>query len=99
MSLNTGMLWLTPGRREEEGGRRGERREPHAVLAISRTLSYTHPQTPVTFDAVVVECFCHGGQSLLPRVTIGDQLGKWTKKFNVSFPPSISVHSDAQHVY
>ena len=34
----------------------------------------THPQTPVTFDAVVVKCFGHGGQSLLPCVTIGDQL-------------------------
>ena len=75
MSLNTGILWLTPvgrGRREEGG----ERREAHAVSAISGTLSYTHTQTAVTFDAVVVECFCHGGQSLLPRVTIGDQLGR-----------------------
>ena len=44
------------------------------MSAISGTLSYTHPQTPVTFDAVVVQCFCHGGQSLLSRVTIGDQL-------------------------
>ena len=64
MSLNTGMLWLTPVGR----GR------AHAVLAISGTLSYTHPRTAVTFDAVVVKCFCHGGQSLLPCVTIGDQL-------------------------
>ena len=24
MSLNTGMLWFTPGRREEGGGRKGE---------------------------------------------------------------------------
>ena len=56
------------------GGRRGERREAHAVLKISGTLSYTPPRTPVTFDAVVVKCFCHGGQSLLPRVTIGNQL-------------------------
>ena len=63
------------------------------MSAISGTLSYTHQQTPVTFDAVVVQWFCHGGQSLLPCVTIGDQLGRWTKKF--SFPPSISVHSDA----
>ena len=30
--------------------------------------------TIVTFDAVIVQCFCHGGHSLLPRVTIGDQL-------------------------
>ena len=67
-------------------GRRGERREAHAGLAISGTLSYTHPQTPVTFDAVVVQCFCHGGQSLLPCVTIGDQL----EETNVSFPPSLS---------
>ena len=81
MSLNTGMLWLTPvgrGRREE-----GERREAHAVSAISGTLSYTHPhaQTPVTFDAVVVECLCHGSQSLLSCVTIGDQLGRQSKKY------------------
>ena len=50
------------------------------MLAISGTLSYTHPRTPVTFDAVVVQCFCHGGQSLLPRVTIGDQLERQSKK-------------------
>ena len=70
---------MTPvgrGRREEGE----ERREAHAVSAISGTLSYTHPQTPVTFDAVVVQCFCHGGQSLLPCVTIGDQLGRQSKK-------------------
>ena len=45
MSLNTGILWLTPvgrGRREEGE----ERREAHAVSAISGTLSYTHTQTP-----------------------------------------------------
>ena len=46
------------------------------MSAISGTMSDTHPQTPVTFDAVVVQCLCHGGQSLLPRVTIGDQLGR-----------------------
>ena len=54
--------------------------EAHEVSAISGTLSYTHPQTPVTFDAIVVQCFCHGGQSLLPHVTIGDQLGRWSTR-------------------
>ena len=39
---------------------------------------HIHTYTPVTFDAVVVQCFRHGGQSLLPRVTIGDQLGRQT---------------------
>ena len=66
------------------------------MSAISGTLSYTHPraQTPVTFDAVVVECFCHGSQSLLPRVTIGDQLGRGVR--NVSFPPSLSSNKCSQ---
>ena len=51
------------------------------MLTISGTLSYTPPRTPVTFDAVVVECFCHGGQSLLSCVTIGDQLEGQSKKY------------------
>ena len=70
----------TCGEREE-----GERREAHPVLAISGTLSYTHPRTPVTFDAVVVECFCHGGQSLLPCVTIGDQLEETDQEMLASY--------------
>ena len=45
--------------------------ERHELLRRVTTPTFTH--TPVTFDAVVVQCFCHGGQSLL---TIGDQLEK-----------------------
>ena len=47
--------------------------EGHELLRRATTPTFTH--TPVTFDAVVVQCFCHGGQSLVPRVTIDDQLG------------------------
>ena len=69
MSLNTGMLWLTP---VGEGG--GGEKEGTCSVSNQWNIVLHTPQTPVTFDAVVVECFCHGGQSLLPCVTIGDQL-------------------------
>ena len=47
----------------------------------------TYTIVTVTFDAVVVQCFCHDDQSLLPRVTIGDQLEE-TDVRSVTFPPS-----------
>ena len=57
----------------KEGGSMAmrEKKEDWEVQG-STTPTFTH--IPVTFDAVVVKCFCHGGQGLLPHVTIGDQL-------------------------
>ena len=46
--------------------------EGHELLRRVHTPTFTH--TPVTFDTVVVQYFCHGGQSLVPHVTLGDQL-------------------------
>ena len=48
---------------------------------------HTYTNVTVTFDAVVIQCFGHGGQSLIPRVTIGDQLEE-TDMRSVTFPPS-----------
>ena len=73
-----------------KGGGGEAMREKYATKKLGKTMNYregytiptfTHTHhTPVTFDAVVVKCFCHGGQSLVPRVTIGDQLEKTDRR-------------------